>query len=321
MKTLKILPTLDDKNRARLEARQYTKSYTDIPNRALPETYKVALNAIYKGLTGNALPEDGSTFTVRSDANGTFKRLYSPTVFSTEEKGLIIRWGSEDIPVSVAEGKLSTANSQKGLKLSFKEEMIGKYTEAVLNVGITESGTLFSLPVPVRSADFDNRLTGDILDVLLSENPDAIAEQVQIASDPAKRSENSGTRLVGPFVKVANMPIGEYMITSFRKKESDYGMDYFLQAVVKEAFSAPVRQKNENDAEWSDVEVEISDFCIVRPNAQLKKILAADPEITPDKPAFLTVLSHDEWNGFPTAKCSLKCSAFVQDDDSFDIDF
>jgi hypothetical protein len=75
------------------------------------------------------------------------------------------------------------------------------------------------------------------------------------------------------------------------------------------------------DGEWTDVEVEVSDFCVVRPNGQLKKILAADPEITPDKPAFLTVKEHGEWNGFATAKCTLKCSSFVHDDASFDLDF
>jgi hypothetical protein len=319
MKTFKVQPQLDDKNRARLEARQYQKAYTDIPNRALPATYKEALGAIYTGLTGNELSDEASTFTVRSDANGTFKRLYSPTVFSTEDKGLIIRWGDEDIALSVDGGKLAASQGQKGLKLSFKEEQIGKYTEPVLSVAFSSGGTLFTLPVPIRSADYENKLTSDVLDVLLSENPDAIAEQVQVASDPSKRGESSGERLQGPFIKVAHMPIGEYKITSYRAKDSEYGMQYYLQAVVTEPFAAPTR--TQVDGEWQDVEVEITDFCVVKPNNQLKKVLAADPEITPDKPAFLSVKEHGEWNGFATAKCVLKCSSFVKDDESFDIDF
>jgi hypothetical protein len=230
-----------------------------------------------------------------------------------------VRWGNEDIPLTVGDGKLSVATGQKGLKLAFKEEQIGKYTEPVLNVAVSEGGTLFSLPVPVRSADFENRLTGDILDVLLSENPDAIAEQVQVASDPSKRSESSGERLQGPFVKVAYLPIGEYTITQIRSKDGQYGMDYFMQAVITEPFTAPVRQQV--DGEWTDVEIEISDFCVVKPNAALKKILAADPEVTPDKPAFLAVREHGEWNGFATAKCTLKCTSFVHDAESFDLDF
>lgn len=319
MKQFKVSPVLDDKNRARLEARNYTKAYTDVPNRALPPTYKEALGAIYKAMTGADLPDEGATFTVRADANGTFKRLYSPTVFSTEEKGLIIRWGNEDIPLNVTGGKLSTPNSAKGLKLAFKEETIGKYTEPVLNVAISEGGTLYSLPIPVRSADYENRLTGDILDVLLSENPESIAEQVQVASDPSKRGESSGERLIGPFIKVAHMPLGEYKITQVRSRETSFGIDYMLQAIVNEPFTAPTRKQV--DGEWVEVETEVSDYCVVKPNAALKKILAADPEITPEKPAFLAVKEHGEWNNYPTAKCVLKCSAFVQDENSFDLDF
>jgi len=319
MKQFKVNPQFDDKNRARLEARSYQKAYTDIPNRALPVSYRDALDVIYTGLTGSGLPDEGSTFTVRADANGTFKRLYSPTVFSTEDKGLIIRWGEDDIPLSVDGGKLSSPGAQKGLKLAFKEEQIGKYTEPVLSIGFSDSGTLYSLPVPIRSADYENRLTGDVLDMLLSENPDAIAEQVAVATDPSKRSESTGERLQGPFVKVAYLPLGEYKITQYRAKETDYGTAYYLQAVVEEPFTAPVRQ--EVDGEWQDVEVEISDFCVVKPNTALKKILAAQPEITSDKPAFLKVQEHGEWNGFPTAKCVLKCSAFVHDAESFDLDF
>ena len=319
MKTFKVNPQLDDKNRARLEARSYQKAYTDVPNRALPPTYKEALGAIYSGLTGNDLPDEGSTFTVRADANGTFKRLYSPTVFSTEDKGLIIRWGDEDITLSVADGKLSAPTGQKGLKLSFKEEAVGKYTEAVLSVAFSAGGTLFSLPVPIRSADYENRVTSDILDVLLSENPDAIAEQVAVASDPSKRGESTGERLQGPFVKVAHLPLGEYKITQIRSKDSDYGMQYYMQAIVTEPFTAPTR--TQVDGEWVDTEVEVSDFVVVKPNNQLKKVLAADPEVSTDKPAYLIVKEHGEWNGFATAKCVLKCSAFVKDDESFDIDF
>ena len=319
MKTFKIAPQLDDKNRARLEARQYAKAYTDVPNRALPATYKDALSAIYTGLTSLDLPDEGTTFTVRADANGTFKRLYSPTVFSTEDKGLIIRWGNEDIPLQVETGKVTVPTGQKGLKLAFKEEAIGKYTEPVLSVSVSAGGTLYTLPVPIRSADYENKLTSDVLDMLLSENPDAIAEQVQVASDPSKRGESTGERLQGPFVKVAHLPLGEYKITSYRAKDSEYGMQYYLQAIVTEPFTAPTR--TQVDGEWADVEVEVSDFVVVKPNGALKKVLAAEPEITPEKPAFLTVKSHDEWNGFPTAKCALKCSAFVHDNESFDIDF
>jgi hypothetical protein len=318
--TFKISPNLDERNRARLESKTYTRAYTDIPNSALPESLRVALNAVFKALTGEDLDESGSTFTVRADANGVFKRLYSPTVFSTEEKGLVIRWGDQDISLDVQPGKITTPSAPKGTKFAFKEEQIGKFTEPVLSVSTTFDGTLYTLPIPVRSADYEDKISADLLDLLLDENPEAIAEKVQLASDLSKRGESSGERMVGPFVKVANLPIGEYKITTYRKKEGGlYGTDYFLQAQVTEPFTAPVR--TEVDGEWMDVETEVVDWCIVRPNNALKKTLAADPLIAPDSPATLRVIEHGEYNGFPTAKCILKVAAFAEDPDSFDLDF
>lgn len=320
--TYKINPQLDDRNRARLESRSYVKAYTNVPNRALPESYQKGLGAIYTALTGQEFPLEGSTFAVRSDANGVFKRLYSPTVFSTEEKGLVIRWGDEDIPLQITPGKITVAGAPKGTKFVFKEEQIGKYTEPVLNVSVSSDGTLYTLPVPVRSADWEDKVSADLLDLLLDENPEAIAEKIQVASDLSKRSESSGTgeRMQGPFVKVAHLPIGEYTVTTYRTKEGgQYGTDYFLQVKIDEPFTAPVR--TQVDGEWMDVETEVQDWAIIRPNNALKKTLAAEPVIDRENPATLRVISHDEYNGFPTAKVALKCVAFAEDPNSFSLDF
>jgi hypothetical protein len=158
--------------------------------------------------------------------------------------------------------------------------------------------------------------------VLLDENPEAIAEKVQVASDLSKRGENSGggERMQGPFVKVAHLPIGDYTVTTYRTKEGGaYGTDYFLQVKIDEPFSAPVR--TQVDGEWMDVETEVSDWAIVRPNNALKKTLAADPVIDRENPATLRVLELGEYNGFPTAKVLLKCAAFAEDPGSFSLDF
>ena len=319
--TQKLNPQLDERNRARLESKSYNRAYTDVPNSALPESYRVGLNAIYKTLTGEDLDPSGSTFTVRADANGTFKRLYSPTVFSTEDRGLIIRWGDRDIELIVTTGKIATASALKGTKFAFKEDTIGKYTEPVLSVSVPLDNTIYNLPIPIRSADWEDKISADLLDLLLDENPEAIAEKIAVASDISKRGESTGeARLIGPFVKVAHLPLGEYKITSYRSKEGgDYGTQYFLQAEIPEPFTAPVRQQV--DGEWVDVETEISDFAIVKPNNALKKTLAVEPVITPDSPAILKVTEHGVFNGFDTAKCMLKCQAFAEDADSFDLDF
>jgi hypothetical protein len=165
-------------------------------------------------------------------------------------------------------------------------------------------------------------VSADLLDLLLDENPEAIAEKIQVASDLSKRGENSGSgeRMQGPFVKVAHLPIGEYMVTTYRAKEGGaYGTDYFLQVKIDEPFSAPVRQQV--DGEWVDVETEVSDWAIVKPNGSLKKTLAAEPVIDRDNPATLRVLELSEYNGFPTAKCMLKCAAFAEDPEAFALDF
>jgi hypothetical protein len=322
MKNVKINVALDDRNRARLEAKSYDRAYVDVPNRALPASLKEELNVIHTALTGEDLSEEGSTFTVRADAAGTFKRLYSPTVFSTEEKGLIIRWGTDDIPLNVAGGKITAPSADKKAKFAFKEEQIGKYGETVLSISIAKDGTLFTMPFPVKAADWEAGVSPDVLDVLLEENPDAIPEQIAIASDPSKRGEGGGgPRMQGHIIKVAELPIGLYSVTQYRTRETDYGTDYLLQIIVEEPFVANTRVKDETTEEWGDAEVEVSGFAIVKPNTSLKKLLAADPIITEDSPASLSVLAHGEWNGFATAKVSLKCSAFVEDDGAFDLDF
>lgn len=317
---VRIESQLDDKNRARLEAKSYTKAYTDVPNRVLPESYKQGLGVIYTALSGLPFEDEENTFTVRADNNGVFKRLYSPTIFSTEEGGLVIRWGEQDIPLVLAKGKISTASSPKTAKFVFKEENIGKYKEPVLTVSIPDGSNLFVFSMPIRSADYENKVSSDILEILLEENPTEIAALVQLASDKSKRGESTGERLVGEFVKVAQLPLGEYTITGYKTKlGGEYGPAYFMQALVPEPFEAQVSRK-EGD-EWVEETVEISDYCIIKPNGALKKVLAAEPVITSEFPATLKVIEHGVYNGFDTAKCTLKCQAFAENVESFALDF
>ena len=278
------------------------------------------MGVIYEALTGDSLPEDSHTFTVRADS-GTFKRLYSPTVFSTEgNEGVIIRWGDRDIPVSFDSGKIKVEGAATKTKFAFKDETIGRYEEPVLSVSIAQSGTLYTMPFPVRSADWENRVNGDILDALLEESPDKIAENLAVAGDPSKRGEG-GPRMQGHIIKVAELPLGTYTLTAYRSRETQYGMDYMIQTVIEEPFVATTRMKDEVTEEWGDAEVEVSGFAIVKPNNALKKLLAADPIIDDANPATLTVIEHGEYNGYKTAKVALKCSAFIQDAEAFALDF
>jgi len=320
MKNCKIDVNLSERNRARLETKTYDSNYTDVPNRALPPALKDELSVIYEALTGEDLPEDSNTFTVRADG-GTFKRLYSPTVMSTEgNAGVIIRWGDRDIDLTFASGKVKVDGAATKTKFAFKDDTIGKYEEAVLSVSIAKEGTLYTMPFPVRSADWENRVNGDILDALLEESPDKIAEQLAVAGDPSKRGE-SGPRLQGHIIKVAELPLGTYTLTAYRPRETQYGMDYMIQTVIEEPFVATTRMKDEVTDEWGDAEVEVSGFAIVKPNNALKKLLAAEPIISEGDPAYLTVIEHGEYNGFKTVKVALKCTAFVEDSEAFTLDF
>ena len=320
MKNVKIDVNLSERNRARLESRPYEANYTDVPNRALPEVLRGELGVIYEALTGDALPEDSNTFTVRADG-GTFKRLYSPTVFSTEgNEGVIVRWGDRDIPVAFADGKIKVEGADRKVKFSFKDDTIGRYDSPVLSVSIAKEGTLYTMPFPVRSADWENRMTGDILDALLEESPDKIAENLGVAGDPSKRG-GGGPSFQGHFIKASELPLGEYKLTSYRARETSYGVDYMIQTVIEEPFVASSRAKDPVTEEWGDVEVEVSGYAIVKPNNALKKLLAAEPIISEESPATLHVIEHGEFNGFKTVKVALKCTAFVQDDESVELDF
>jgi len=324
MKTYKIDTQLDDKNRARLEARSYERTYTEIPNRVLPATLSEALSIVHKGLTGEDLPEQGSTFLVRADNNGTFKRLYSPAVYTNEaQDGLVIRWGDNDIPLNVGEGGVVSQSGDKKLKFSFKEEQVGKYSEAVLSVSYSKDGTVYSMPFPIKSADWENPVSADALDVLVDEAPQNIPSLLAVAPDPSKRGEgSSGPRMEGPIIKIAQLPLGEYQVTTYRSRETQYGTDYLMQVVgIEEPFVGTIRQQDPNTGEWGDVEAEIVGQCIVKPNNALKKVLSAEPVITPQQPATLIVIEHSEYNGFPTAKCKLVCDTFAKSADTFDLDF
>ena len=323
MKTLKIDTQLDERNRARLEARSYDRAYTEIPNRALPATMSESLTVIYEALTGEPLPDQGSTFLVRADNNGTFKRLYSPTVYTNESQdNLLIRWGDNDIQLNLTEGGLSAPNGNKKVKFSFKEEQVGKYSDTVLSVSFSKDGTITSMPFPVKSVNWEEPVSADALDVLIDEAPQNIPALLAVAPDPSKRGEGGGTRLEGPIIKVAQLPVGEYQVTAYRPRETQYGMDYMVQVVgIEEPFVGTTRKLDENTGEWGDVEVEVVGQCIMKPNNALKKVLAAEPVITPQDPATLHIIEHGEYNGYATVKCKLVCDNFVDTADTFKLDF
>lgn len=319
--SFKVSPILDDKNRARLESRSYQKLYTDIPNRALPQSYKEALGYIFKALTGEEFDPEASTFTVKADDKGTFQRIYAPALFSTENKELVIRWGDRDIPVAVSPGKIGVENVPKGTKFSFKDEKIGKYSEPVLSVSVTSNNTVFTLPVTIRRVDVKENLNADVLEAILDTDPATLGDKILQAPDLSKRGETTNyERMVGPYLKISALPVADYKVTSYRVKEDGkFGPEYYMQVQIDTPFVALVRK--EVDGVWTEVESEITDWAIVKPNTALKGILAACPRISKETPATLKVLEHYTYNEKPAVKASLICQDFEQDADSLNLDF
>lgn len=314
--TVKV--SLSETNMARLGAKTWEQMYTQVPNTKLPDVLKTQLGVIYNALTSTDMPVDGFTYLVRAD-NGVFKKVYSPSVYKTEENSMIIRWGVLDIPLQIESGKVSAPNGNKKAKFSVREDVTGKFPETVLSISINEDGVLYSMSFPIRFADWENPLSADALGMLLDEAPDAIVEALAVAPDPNKKSTSS-VRLVGPLVKVAHLPVGSYSVIGYTSREGNFGIDYEMQVVVDEPFVAPTKQKNDAGV-WEDVEVQVENLARVKPNSALKKILAASPVITPTSPETLEILEHGEYNGYPTAKARLTTTNFAVGEDSVDLNF
>ena len=344
MKKVIVTPFINAESHARLEAKSYDKNYTDIPNRVLPQDVFKALSAMYFELSGgNALSVEGFTFTARAD-NGILRGILAPSVYRaatypevaegasasdvepTIEDSLVIKWGQEVLPLNVSPEGVSFANSTaKKIKYALKTESTGRFEDTCLVVTLTDSATkeIYTVMFPVRSADWDNRLDPDVAEVLLEEgNITGFLDFFQVLPNPNRKGGDGSGRLKGYFIKVAHLPLGEYVVTDYRTKlGGQYGPDYFLQVEVIEPFVAPTGVKDQETGEWADQEVEISDHVVIKPNTALKKILAAQPVITPDAPARLTVLEHSEYNGHPTAKVRLEVSSFEEKEGTIALSF
>jgi hypothetical protein len=325
---IKVDIQLDAKNRARLQSKKYHQDFTDIPNKAIPAKIKEGLANVYQNLTGTELPDDDSTFTVRAE-NFLFKRLLTPTVFrypSTDGSFYLgIKWGSKVIPLSLEGGKITCPTSpNKKIKLKFVSEPFGKYYKTCIAVSYSDKGNLYSMTFPLRSTTLTDDLNMEEVEFLLEENPQGLMERIaeaKVGSDEDYQS--SGKRLEGEyFVKVSNLPLGDYTVTGFKKYVNDYGDQHVLEveAVSKEGFTSTVRVKGEGD-QWGDQEVLVTGKFLVKANTKLNRILTSEPIITEESPATLKVLEKGEYNGYVTAVVDLAVTSFVQNEELFDVAF
>ncbi|ATW62819.1 hypothetical protein SCBWM1_gp135 [Synechococcus phage S-CBWM1] len=320
---VKLGPEMDPRNLARLESRNYDQGYTKVPNSALPAVYQQGLSAIFQALTGETLDPTENTFAVKAD-NGIFKRLYAPAIFAAAEpaadeepltSALVIVWGDRKIPLSINKGEIYTEASKALKNVKYQVRDYGNFNDPSILISVTQGEKVYSYPFVVRPADINEKLSSEEFEIMVEEHTDVeIAAHVQTVP-----SGEGGSLYHGHFVKVSQLPIGSYTITGYRSRDSQFGKDYFLQAKVDEPFSAPVRMKQ--GEEWVEIETEIQDWCIVRPNSAMKKTLGADPVISEEVPATLHVLEHfSTSSGHPAAKVSLQCT-FGSDDGALDLAF
>lgn len=313
MQSVKV--ELGQKNCARLEQKQYGEDYTNIPNTALPEGHREQLGYIYQALTGEPLPVNGSTYTVKSE-DGVFRRLYTPALVKSEENQLMIKWGDTSIPLEVVDGKLKSEKTKSKIRFSFKDDQIKEdVTLTYLILTVTANKVLYILDCPVIQADYENPVRCEVLNVLLDEDPNEITEHIGVMG-------GDSIRLQGPIIKTASLPDGEYQVTGFRRFENKkYGPRYTLQVVIPASFKAEVNRKNDKD-EWESVETTIEPgYAQVKANSQLRRALSADPVIDEENPATLEVIEHGEFNGYATAKVKLIPSSYEEDESSLKLSF
>lgn len=249
MKKYQVLPHISDEALTALSARSYEKNYTEVPNNCLTDETFRTLSKIFAAITnGGQLDIEGTTFLVKA-FDGNFRSILPPAVYRQAtyddnpasepqlEDYLVLRWGEEFISINVSPEGLAFANPDPKAKLELKlmTKPSGKYEETCLVVVLknTKDKEIFSAEFPVRSADWNNKIDPDVADVLLeSEDIAGFLDMIQPRTNP-NRSQGSGDRLQGHFVKAAQMPEGEYEITSYREKlGGQYGPDYFIQAKI-----------------------------------------------------------------------------------------
>ncbi len=339
MAITKIDPSLEGKNRARLESRTYDKSYTPIPNSSLPVTLLDQLNTVWSGLTGNPLPPEESSFLIRA-IDGQLKSIYGPSVYSPEgwpdsllSTGPVIKWGSSIIPLTVSDGKISLLDPVPNgprIKFQFRTEKLGKYEETCLVVTVTKGSDSVVLPLPVKSKDYKNPVHPDQLELWLEDgNVTDLLDALLPASVAGSSGSDNQPRLEGPIVKISGLPLGDYTILAYRSYDSQYGKKYLLQSIVSETddeeggFDATVRQQIGEEWIDSQITLEPGTKFIIKPNTKISSILSADPVISPELPAVLSVTKYGSYNGHTTVTAHLKVGlgAFLPDDDSFDVSF
>lgn len=332
MKKTVVSSVINEESSSRLQAKLYTKDYTEVPNRVLPEDVVRCLGAIFKELSGQELESEGYTFIVRS-SEGILRSIQAPALFrdadyseegeATPKDNLVIRWGGAYYPVDLSENGFSFrhADPKSKLKYQLKIEKINKWEDTCLNVTLASS-EIFSMSFPVRSSDWENKLDPDVAEVLLEDGKISdLLDYIQLRPNSDKAYTPS-ERLRGYYVKVASFPLGNYEATNYKVKTGGkFGPDYLIQVKVPSPFTVSTSVRNLDTGLYEDKEVEIKDWAIMKPNTALKRVFSALPQISEDFPANIEIYDHGEYNGKVVAKIKVSVTSFEEVEGSITLNF
>jgi len=272
MQKYQVSAFISDEAQSALSARSYEKNYTEIPNSCLTGEVFRSLSKIFEAITGGSnLDIESTTFLVKA-SEGKFRSVLPPAVYReasysgpdsepTLANSLVLRWGEEFIPLEVTQEGLTFSNADPKAKLDAKlvTRPTGKYEETCLVVTfkVPKDKEIFVAEFPVRSADWENKIDPDVAEVLLEGGDVAgFLDMIQPRTNP-ERKTSGGNRLEGHFVKVAQMPEGEYEVISYREKTGGkFGTDYFIQATVVSPIANVLINRPASDCEAYDASVE-----------------------------------------------------------------
>jgi hypothetical protein len=297
---------------APLAGREYSSSYTPLPNSNLPRGMRRDLDKIFTALTGEELVLEENTFLIRAD-DGVYNRLFGPVlkagsdeVEGTTVGSLCVQWGPRYIPLTLTkEGVQVTINDQPvTLDAEFGEfNFSGRGPDIALMVSVDEedgSGQVV-LPIAVRFIDWQNPPELKALNAMLKKKAGDVTGLIQVATPKG----GGGFRARADHdIDFRDLEEGiQYSVQSYRGVETQYGQSYRI-------ILADYPVDGETAECWA--------------HASLRPIFATKPEINAEKPATLTIKSKDvsEKDGKVRIRCSLILSRQeAVNEDDLDLDF
>lgn len=297
---------------APLAGREYEKAYTALPNANLPKNMRRDLDKVFMALTGEELSLENNTLLIKAE-DGVYSRLFGPIlkagsdeVEGTQYGSFYIQWGDRYIPVSLGkEGVTVDINGQPvSLEAEFSEfNFSGRGTDPSLMISVDEedgSGQVV-LPVAVRFIDWQNPPEIKALNALMKKGKEQ--EILTTVQEVAPRG-TGGRQQADHDIDFRDLEEGmSYTVIGYRGVNTQYGPSYRI-------LIADYPNGGETAECWA--------------HTSLRPLLATQPEITPEKPATVTIKEKtvSDKDGKTRIRCAMILSQQEEvSDDALDVNF